>query len=432
MRRLVAELQQVEIQVIHKGPGSVITNMVETDGKFRATKGPALSKSNPESSLLPDNTLQLGKVQNGEVYTGKNVPVIVNNKDLLQFENAPVVLLPMADGSTTVSPLYMPRLDEASSLAALNTMERAMYLYLKSGTDAEIDAEIEQVRKQTGYDFRSSSELRRFITSQFTYLQSFDDTHTARNSDMPEFFMFNITEPPAGKATIMIGTAHSGVPMLVANIQDNKIDPNFIMKWRTGISTRYKSVNYTTDTNPGINSSGRIAEHYWTGKKWSSQQFDNYNEYVKTYATTYAYGRNQLNGQYVYAANPAIMFDESTVKAKLDPSTPISPVLIASPTGSTTVAQSQDSVEMGSADFEELGESLGEFNKIHYPSIPTDINPAEDANMQLVTLEVLQDLANFTPSENRNELTIQEAFDNILKSGTPYLPKGFNPFRKCS
>jgi hypothetical protein len=426
LRRKIVDLSQVEVTIEQKGPGTVITNMTETaDGTFRPVKGRAFSKGKPESSMLPDPWLNLGIIQNGVAFDGRNRPRTVNNKDLANYHNAPVAFLPMADGSYTTTPLYMPDLDgEATNNQAHATIERALWLYMKAG-DTDVQAELDKMFALTGVNLRNPEELRDFINQQYTYTNKFDASNTALNPAGHQNFLFNITQPASGKATIMVGWQNSGQAPITANLVNGKIDPRFMAELRKGLATRTRNVNFTKDNIRGVNSEGQFKEHYFTGKEWKSTVYANYNEYVKTYAHTYAYGRNKQGDRYVYSANPMITLDVSSIKVKLDPSRPINPVLVDEP----GPEQVPDSSQLSSDEAEELSGSLGmDFNFM--PSIVTDMRPSE--YMQLISINILQELYNFTPPSRRNGKTVEQVYEELLSAGVPYLTEGHNPFLNCT
>jgi hypothetical protein len=425
LRRLIVDTGAINVQIQAKGPGTVIRNMIQqADSTFKAVQGPALSKKEGES-LLPDSSLKLAITLNGSVYTSSGTPQEVTNTDLDFLHNVPMVILPMANGEYTAAPLQMADLDIDTDPAAINTIERALWLYLNS-SKPEVQAELDEVFKLTGRNMRNSEDLRSFINQQYTYTQRFDDTNTALNPNKEGKFLFNITEPVNGKATIMIGWEGSGQKLTVAKLSGDKLDPKFVEGLRMGLRTRQRNVNFTKGTIKGINSTGKMQEHIFNGKNWKTNTYDSYNDYLKSYATTTVYGRNQLDGKYVYAANPMITLNPESVRVMLTPESVINPVLVVEPVpGGTTPIQE----EISSDEEEELNRMSG-YSFESAPYAVTHMIPSE--NMLPVSLSLLQNLHNFTPPGNRNGKTPGQVFEELVRLGIPFIAEGHNPFFKCT
>jgi hypothetical protein len=419
LRRLISEAGTVQLTIEAKGPGRVILHVDNTGEKPKYTRMPA-------TDMLPDTTLSLAVINQTVVNTARNNPIEVNNTidELDRWHNAPVVVLPMANGSVTVSPLYMDKLENELDL---RTVERAIWLYLKS-KDADVQAELKDVFARTGYDFGNAAHLRRFITQQYTYLQSFDASHTAHNPEADNNnFLFNVTDPSTGLATVMIGFANSGQQPIVANLRNKELSPEFVEALRAGLATRYRNVNYTKDEVMGINNNQKFQEVLYQTSGWKVHKHANYNAYVKSHATTYVDGRNQLAGKYVYAANPMItFFDDATVILKEDQT--VTATLIPEVTTPTT----SDSEEFSADDLDAANEMLGmELNSNIDLVGHTVTSIVPSADMQPLSMKILKDLYTFTPSEVRNGKTPDQVYREMIKANIPYLADGHNPFLKC-
>jgi hypothetical protein len=422
MRSIVAGTKatagtSVRMKIKEKGPGKVIMNMVKTDKGFRPIKGNAISLQNPDESLLPDPNLKLAIVQKGRVNIGKGNQIAVNNNEdqLDAWENAPVVVLPMANGTFTVAPLYMPDLGDTRTMT---TIERAIYLYLKSGTSPDIDKELDDLYKETALDLRNPADLRHLIQQQYTYLNSFDASHTALNPDADPKFMFNITEPVDGKARIMIGWANSGQRPIYANIVGGKLSKDFTEGLQEGLSNRQKTMNFSKDRIKGVNNKEQFNEIIFTGTKWRSTPYDNYNHYIKQEALTYVYGRNQQDGQYRYSANPMITMDPSTLTLDITENTGVQVLEVPKETPPP----------VNSSEIEDVQDMLGIFGYTP-PTIVSSLEPGE--SMQPLNLALLQDLYTFTPVGKRNDKTPEQVYRDMIREGLPFLADGHNPFLKC-
>jgi len=424
LRNRIVKNGKIETTLGEKGAGTVIRNVTDQgDGTFYPTRGIAVSKSKPATSLLPDyKNLKLVIIQDGLAYTsfGRDVPVANNPAELKQRHNTPAVLLPGANGQGIAEPLYMPMIN---SHLDFSSIERAITLYLSQDQNKE---EIAAFFKESGLNLRNSKDLRKYINRQFTYMESFDASHTALNAKVSPKFLFNVTEPTDKLASIMVGWSASGQRPEFASLANGELSENFKNILRNGLVTRFRNVNF----DDGINTSGEFTEHYYSvdprTKKgsWKTRKFSNYNEYILTNAETYAYGRNQIGDRYVYTANPSIPFGE-----ELKPATDPGPVTVTSlkeegPASATVPAR----VDINSADAADLLDSMGHF----YPgtaSTTSYIEPSE--NMRPLSIDVLQELSNFTPPGKHNGLSVDDAMKQLLRNGIGYLAEGYNPFIKC-
>jgi hypothetical protein len=121
-----------------------------------------------------------------------------------------------------------------------------------------------------------------------------------------------------------------------------------------------------------------------------------------------------------------IVLNPLSVKVKTNPNTPVSPVLVESPVSSPTTPITE---EINSEIEEELNRMMGT-NFESAPYVVTHSGPSK--NMEPITLNMLQDLYNFTPPGNRNGKTPEQVFEELVGLGIPYLAEGHNPFFKCT
>jgi e3 binding domain len=420
-RQLIAEAGTVQVTVEKKGPGRVIMHVDTTGDKPRYTKALA-------SEMLPDTSLQFAVINQGVVNISRNNPITVTNdaQELQGWHNAPVVVLPMANGQYTASPLYM---DDLGEVVDQQSVERAIWLYLKS-KDKDVQDELKDVFKRTGYDFANPEHLRRYIVQQFTYLQSFNATHTAHNPEADNNnFLFNITDPSTGLATVMVGFANSGKQPVIANLKNKELSPDFLEVLREGMAMRQRNVNYTKDEIVGINNVKTFNEVLFQGGKWKVNTHNSYNEFIKSHALTYVDGRNQLADRYVYAANPMITLQENT-KVVLKDDQAVTATLVPVRTEEAPAPET-DAEQFSSDDIDAAGELFGfqHRSSIIADAVVTSINPGLD--MQPLSMKLLTDLHTFTPSNARNGKTPEQVYREMLEANIPYLADGHNPFLKC-
>lgn len=320
LRRQIADsTAPVEVDTLSKGPGSVIKNYRKDGETYRPTKKPARSILHPEEGVLPDTSLKFGIMSGGNVYENKNDPtekaLTLTSDQISDYSGSPVALLPMANGEYEPALLFMPRLyEEGGDETAVNSIIKAIEIFLGTATEQEK----KDFAELSGLDVETADGLRTYIRQNFTHLNpNFDATHTLADKSMfpdaKQEFLFNVARAPGEKGVVMLGVSYSGKKPLYARANNL---PQFRDALKKGLMPRWKSVAFTDAAEgiQGINSPRPFNEVFYHGGKWQSTTHPNYNEYVKAHATTYVNGQNQKDGKYVYAANPVIELDMSTVK----------------------------------------------------------------------------------------------------------------------
>ncbi len=427
VRKAIVQMGKAETVIIEKGPGTPILNTVKKEGFggrpiYTVELGKAVDLENPGNSLFPDyKNLQLGIVQSGVVQKGnrKSDPEDgMANDNLDMLENAPVIIMPAANGQKFAAPLYMPQLSDTVSL---NTMKHVIELYLRAG-DPAVDKEIRQLEKLTGHYVGTPQGLRDFIETQYTYTSSFTEANLAYNPNAPERFLFNITEPKAGRAAIMIGWENSGKPAIFANLEGGKLSGEFSAAFDQGISGRYKAVNFAKVDKPGINDSRKFTHAHWNGTEWKSHEYDGYNQFILALARTKARGNTKIGDTYIYAANPLIRYNSTALSQPLTIETDVALVPDPGQPGEERVEE-EDEIESAVEDPSDLtGRILRGAKKSSY---------TPGATMQPLSLAMLRELATFTPPGNRNDRTPEDVYKELTSAGISYLAEGHNPFRKC-
>lgn len=327
--------QQIKTRVDSVSPGHVFLSTEVNKNTENSKMKPLLAKN-----LLPDKKLQFGILNNGTIMVGKGTPfqgkanfdeASLSKKyasEGKRWSNVPMVLLPMPNGGMTESPVFTRQL--AKRPADIHTISKAIESYLAHGTAAETAEHgniLEKTRQHTGYDITTEKGLRSFINQYYTYTQPFNEVHTRSNSDTSQpkvpRFMLDIpdVQPGAAKAAIKVGTSFSGSDPVYALTRDGKINPEFDEVLRSGLETHYKNVVYTSPEIQGINDKRPITSiTIQRDGKIRTEKHENYNEYLKTFASTVAYGLHRAtDGSYLYGANPPTEFDFNAITAtKID------------------------------------------------------------------------------------------------------------------
>lgn len=427
-----------------KGTGRMILNHVIEEksadtGKIKSSVVPefAYNKKDPTRSLLPeDGTLSIAG-DGGALLDGANHSF---DKET-DFDRSTIVKGAVGQMVRAVNGKYMwaslvgvKNAEPGKPSPALNTITRVIELYLlNDGTDQQITGEIDGLQSNTGFNVATAQGLRAFINQYYTYLQGFQDSALLANSgNTTEQFLFNVNDKLSNVADktkqIKAGFSLRGDGVQYANLLNGALHPEFVKVLQEGLQTRPHAVVFTNPTLGlrGINSSGTFTDAvYVPSKGWKHEQYDSYNQYVKSFSRTSVYGRNQLSdGTYVYTANPSLPMDFQNLEHET--------ALVVE---DNTTATKVDLPEIDEdTENRKLFESLTGLGNLTYSM------PAQSSANQIGTgsekskplnLQTLQEMYNFTSEAERNGKTPLEVFDDLSKRGHTYLSEGYNPFSRC-
>lgn len=382
-------------------------------------------------TLLPDPHLTFGIMNKGTVFTGYNTPLEgpknFTGSDLSKYgkpgkeaSNIPMVVLPMPNGRHSVSPLYTKSLGERP--ADIHTIARVIEAYLTRGTTQHTEAHTkwtDAILKATGQggskalDITNARDLESFINQQFTYTRHFTAADTAFNTGGKGQFMLDIEEG----GQVKIGNAFSGRKPLYASLgPDGKLSPVFEQALTEGLATHYKNVVYTRGDIKGVNDSRPLHAVTITREGVArTNKFDNYNEYLKSFAETIIYGKHQAeDGTYLYGANSTTNFDFNQIA-----NTRIGmPTTEAKP--GPTLTPEEDDI------FSQMINGAPQSIATIHPAFPH----IEEARP--VTLDNLEQLRTFTrKGESYNGKTTEEVMKELHDAGITELSPRLNPFIKC-
>lgn len=432
------------ISTIGKGTGRLILNhVVESKDpqnmNINSSVKPLLAwnRKNPEISLLPDESLQVVIIGEGGIpQAGKGYnfpgPLGIDPKNLVK--GAVGAMVPAANGQFLYAPLLGMKLVEPGKPSpALESVVRAIELYiLNDGTDPAITAEIDSLESSTNFNVGTAQGLRAFINQYYTYLQDFRDSALSPNANTgnrAEQFVFAVDVSAQGLADktkqIKAGFTMRGDGVRYANLSNGRLSAEFRSMLEEGFAQRSRAVVFTDQSIGirGINSRGFFYDAvYVPGKGWKHNQYDNYNQYVKSFSRTPVYGRNQLaDGTYVYTANPQLPIDP--------PSSTVRPALVKPDTAITQVKPASKQQYEVDAD---LFDQLGNFSlaRDYTPGTVNSLGTGSDNSIPL-TVAALQEKYNFTPEAQRNGKTVLEVLEELTNRGHSYLSDGYNPFSRC-
>ncbi|MBI2283315.1 MAG: hypothetical protein HYU71_06380 [Bacteroidetes bacterium] len=353
----------------------------------------------------------------------------LTEKQKQKFAGAPVVFLPMPDGSHKVQPLLTAKFDTRGR--DMNTLLRAIELHLQAGVaeDALFTKHMELMDK-TGFDIRTKEGLQNLINQHYTFTNQFKDGTTA--VDAPAIngkkelqFMFAVTGDETNvKALIKAGVAFGG-KLAKAQLVDGKLSDDFVSLMKSGFEgkldgrPRFKTVTFTKGDIKGVNNNSPITEVGINvdGKTWSKTH-PNYNAYLKSFTRTSVYGKHQVNGTYVYGANSSVILDDGPIFAQSEVKVVASPAEL--PTGDGA------NEELSAEEIAALMESTRNASLFAPSAIKPVIQPVGE-ELTYENLKKLQDLV-----ADPNGLPVYEVLERLQKLGITHIPDGYNPFVKCS
>lgn len=432
-------------KVLDKGVGHPILNRRTLLNSERSKIEPGYAFNNKDGGLLPDPKLELVIAENGSLKSGKGFTttktVVGDMKDL---PNGSVhVLLPGANGQHIPVPLVGKNLAEKGSKSALNTISRVLELYLQyTGEEGHpITKEIRQLENKTGHDVSSENGVRSFINQYFTYLQRFNDTATL-NTGGQQKFLFNVWDKIQGKenkAWIKAAFAGSGEKPVYASIDLNtgKLNQQFLDVLEKGLATRSKAVVYSRDNLRGINekrdpNNPFVDALYRSDGKWQHNNYKDYNEYVKSFSKTTAYGKNKRGEDYIYTANPSIKYDLDSSS-----SVPEKPTLVERNTSATKVNLQIEDLEQALQEVKPvydkgLADELDDLFNASLSKEPVkEIGSRDEDKSKALTIENLEKLRNLLPEDQRNGKVPTDILRELQARGHNGLSDGYNPFSLC-
>lgn len=438
----IMKLRETVVRTWNTNPTTKLTSKVSKRGtghimlnrEVNANTGRTKLLPRSAANLLPDSSLEIAVMKQGVAYVSNGIvsqkPVSSRIPSYLgDATSIPIAMLPSPDGTFVPVPLYTHRLGDNPS--SLNTVVKVIELYLKSVANtlsAQDLKTIQRMSDELGFDIRIPSQLRDFIQQYFTYTQKFGEKDTVMTPSevanaRPEFMLDIPDTMPGEKASfIKVGTSFSGERPVYARLVNGQLDPDFDMAIRQGLQNRFKNVVFAGKTIRGINSTGEFKAPII--KKDGSVQINkyvDYNAFVKASSTTFAYGLNQVDGQYVYMANPVVQVDYSeTLKS-------------APPFISTSLPETPADIQDQDDDvFEEPDELADLFGNGMLSPSQGSVQPLQvPTEGEQVSLELLQELRNLTPEAHRNTVTPEQALKELLERGVTVLADGHNPFYIC-
>ena len=412
-----------EIIVVEKFAGIPVLNTISTKGKPGEVIWEKASKLLPDTNL----TLAIGAVKGDEIEFQESLG-IATPKSIVgttSLANRTWALLPAPNGQYHLGLLKGTSL--LTGTTPLNTVVRAIELHLIADTK---NPDILEIFQRTGFNLLESKGLKAFINQYFTYTSNWTPTQFENQ----EFSILDIKPPLKGEYNSRIIVANvlpQGNNEQYASLVDGKLAPNFVKALTKLFSQRLRNVVFTNSAL-GIRGINDAFESKFTevkadkNGKFSYEEHDNYNEFIKNHLTTNVYGLNTITtknafGQdtqtYVYAVNPQIEVDFSSI--------------IDSPTVNTNkdfMAIPDTAVEMPTP--ENTVNLANALSNLFDAKPQITINNALEIDGIEVTPTNLSELYNLA-GENRNGKAIDEVYNYLIENGINTLYKGFNPFLKC-
>lgn len=334
------QMRQAIVDAHNKGEDHLKTtvNNVKPGHLFLSTEvnhSTGRSKMTPKlaSNLIPDKKVMFGILDRGVIKSGYNSPFSGqanwDEKSLSTkyrseggaWSNTPMVLVRMPNGGYTESPLFTRQLAKRPS--DIHTISKVIESYINHNTakeTAEHSKIVKTVQDKTGFDISHPDGLRNFINQYYTYTRGFSEADTRGNAEpgrdgkFPQFMLHIPDEVNGEKSKIKVGTSFSGVTPEYALDKNGNVNPAFDEALREGLATHYKNVVYTKGDLKGINDNRPITSiTIQKDGKIPAKDFENYNEYAKSFSSTFVYGLHEKDGTYLYGANPGIEFDGNSI-----------------------------------------------------------------------------------------------------------------------
>ena len=429
---------------------SVSGGRVMYHGDLNENTGKMKYRPQLAEKLLPDTSLQFGIANKDGLLVGKNkkaqekMEVIDLNPQQMErligtaenSRSSVVTFIPVNNGKFLPIPMLTTPLTKRQG--EINTVSRVIELYLQNGTDA-LDAKgeklIAQIQDKTGFDITTSTGLKDFIEQYFTLTNNFSDTKTAADGKAiagKKLVRWLFSVPDAvgnrkdGKADIKVGTTYSGKKPIRAELVNGTLSARFRDALIAGLGTRMKNVNFTNGNLKGVNDPRPITQITINSNDvLSAKEYPNYNAYLKSFVQTSVYGKTQVKdskgkSHYVYAVNGQMMLDAS----KLLPSA-------ADSTNARELVSNLSDVNKVEENFDDVADEIDAWgmdnSSRNIDMVKHTIQPAGKE----LTLANLQELYNFTPTDNRNTINPEEALQHLQSLGISKIADGYNPFIKC-
>ena len=350
----------------------------------------------------------------------------VNINDLKvpeEYNNRPVAVVPMPNGTHRIVTLTPSPMSENSEI--LQSMVRIFELHMTASLDSS-KPEIDELKKETGFDISTYEGLRNYMVQYYTYLTK---TSSFIQDSSKQGMRIDISPKIKGESynRITITTKELGnvQPVTATLNESNALSPEFRQALASLLDKRYRAVALSNIENEitGVNDTGQFKEPVYNGKEWRTVPHESYNAFAlngMTTKLTYLENPDTDDGSFptkdsrgrekktwVYGANPVVKFNTkpfSNSKPKPEP----------------------DNVKVEeevNTDF--IKEMEGE------EMLPDTKAAEENSNTGTsVTRRSLVKLRNLVAVNKRNGKTVSEVLDYYKGLGTN-IPEGHNPFEKC-
>jgi hypothetical protein len=422
--------------------GSMLPGRLMYFGDLNESTGKVKYRPQLAEKLLPDTSLTFGVATKDGLMIGKSllastkldmIDLTTQQRERLMGtaekpRTSVVAYIPMNNGKYMPVPMLTAPLSKRPG--EINTVVRAIELYMQHGTDFLGDKGqklIDQIQQYTGFDISTPAGLKGFIEQYFTLTNGFADTKTEGNAEAVEGkkelrWLFQVPDELGtrtdGKADIKVGTTYSGKRPLRADLKNGQLNPAFRDALIAGLNGRMKNVNLSGGKLMGLGDPKPItAVTINANDVLSHKEYANYNAYAKSFLSTVVYGKHTVAGKHVYAVNGQMILDES----KLRPA--------ATANATELISSTPDTAGTVTTEYEDAADELNDLmnGSINFEAVRHIIAPNGDE----LTLDNLQQLYNFTATEERNAKTPAQVLQYLQDLGISRIADGYNPFIKC-
>lgn len=424
-------IRRAVVEQYNKGNKDGLSTQVETKGPGQFIH---LDNFERASGHIKGSDFQLAFVVNESTLRGTNLTDKINigKRQWKGWENRLIALLPMANGTFSPTPLIGNKLVSSTNPADLEgeenweTISRAIELHINP-----IQAEVDAVKAQTGFNLATRDGFRNFIMQYYTHFTPAKDFLESNQQGM----ILDTIGTVAGKPTIKIfdrGLSTNVVEHSLTLDANGKLDSKSKAALALLLSTRYKSPAFSKGVIKGLNNKDEFKFSTYEKGEWVHKQASDYNRYLLAYLetnVTYAKSKKGSNfsvkytdsagndrTEIIYGVNPIINFSaKQVIEQNVKEDTTLEDGTLGA------VPKQEDQV----IEFYEVDPFAEEVDsRESLPSVGTSDKPA-------ISLESLETLFTFVPLEERNGYTPQERLDYYRRIGVTNLPEGYNPFKKC-
>lgn len=395
-------------------PGKFIQNYV-----FSASRSTVKLVQDKFQSLIasPNLAIGIGAPDGVGVVQDKRGDVVVESANLV-MAGAPYAVTEDWDGRSIAIPMTMDFLsaqDAATVVGMINAFRTR-------------DAEAGDIwLAKTGFDILTPAGLRNAMQQYFTWVET-ESLNKPYYADQHAIAIFDT-------GTIQIKAPNSmPISLKMENVAMTEQVTNALIEVIRSrrISVLYDSTELKADNTPvikGVRANAPYVHPKFVNGKFKFdgklQQFESYNDYLTSRATTTVYGLNQTaDGKYIYTANPMLPLAPINTSPQRDITAQVTSVVPKDTGEEVETPQVPADIE----GFDEL--SFDDALEMRWPTTRNDTIETIPVGAVRITESYLKELSTLA-GNNHTGLSVQEVWDEFQRQGRTFIPRDKNPFRRC-